>query len=156
MIPYGLSPDQFCQRYRRHLQRTTPTAISRLRVLLTCQLPEEPLTGEVQLFLGEDGLNAPEAWLYLHGENNKVDASDPGLFAGKALDLQLGLDCGPEFDAEYFGEDFGGVTLIADTLKSWFAECWWKAGGWSWPVPLTLAVHDEFGDGKRIALTEQA
>nr|WP_294972897.1 hypothetical protein [uncultured Pseudomonas sp.] len=156
MIPYGLSPDQFCQRYRRHLQRTTPATIDKLRTLLARALPDEPLTGEVQLFLGEDGLDVPEAWLYLSGENNKVDASDPTLFAGKAMDLQLGLQSIPEFDLAYFEGDFGGVTLMANTLKSWLAECWWKAGGWSWPVALTLAVHDGFDDGERIALTETA
>lgn len=156
MIPYGLSPDQFRTRYRRFLQRAAPDTIDKLRTLLQRRLPDESLTGEVQLFLGEDGLDMPEAWLYLSGENNKVDAADPGLFAGKALDLQLALENTPEFDAAYFGEDFDGVALIANTLKAWFAECWWKAGGWSWPVELTLAVHDEFGDGERVALTETA
>lgn len=156
MIPYGLSPEQFCLRYRRHLQRATPATIDRIRALLQRSLPEEPLAGEVQLFLGEDGQDTPEAWLYLSGANNKVDAADPGLFAGKALDMQLALGDGPDFDSAYFEEGFDGVTLIANTLKPWFAECWWKAGGWSWPVALTLAVHDGFGDGGRIALTERA
>ncbi|KJJ98823.1 hypothetical protein UB43_15835 [Pseudomonas sp. 21] len=154
MIPYGLSPEQFRTRYQRFLQRAAPVTIDKLRTLLQRSLPDESLTGEVQLFLGEDGLDSSEAWLYLRGENNKVDAADPGLFAGKALDLQLPLENTPEFDAAYFGEDFDGVALIANTLKAWFAECWWKAGGWSWPVALTLNVHDEFGDGERIALTE--
>ncbi|WP_259758946.1 hypothetical protein [Pseudomonas sp. GCEP-101] len=156
MIPYGLTPDQFCRRYRRYLQRSTPTTIAALRALLVRPLPDQPLRGDVQLFLGENGLDTPDAWLYLSGENNKVDASDPTLFAGKALDLQLGLEDAPEFDPAYFEEDFQGVALIANTLKSWFAECWWKAGGWSWPVALTLAVHDGFGDGERIPLTESA
>lgn len=156
MIPYGLNPDQFCRRYRRHLLRTSPATIEKIRVLLARPLPDEPLTGEVQLFLGEEGLDVPDAWLYLSGESNKVDSSDPSLFAGKSMDLKLCLEGGPEFDSAYFEEGFEGVALIADTLKSWFAECWWKAGGWSWPVALTLAIHDEFGDGERVALTESA
>ena len=55
----------------------------------------------------------------------------------------------------YFADGFGGVDLLADTLQAWFAECWWKAGGWAWPIPLWLHVHDGFGDGRGIALTER-
>ena len=77
------------------------------------------------------------------------------LTAGKALDLALGLGHAPDFDEAYFADGFGGVGLLADTLQAWFAECWWKAGGWAWPIPLWLHVHDGFGDGRGIALTER-
>ena len=43
MIPYGLTPDQFCRRYRRYLQRATPTTIAALRALLVRPLPDQPL-----------------------------------------------------------------------------------------------------------------
>ena len=54
-----------------------------------------------------------------------------------------------------FGGAFWLNILLADTLQAWFAECWWKAGGWAWPIPLWLHVHDGFGDGRGIALTER-
>jgi len=59
------------------------------------------------------------------------------------------------FDEGYFIDDeFGGLALAANALKAWVAECWWKAGGWSYPVPTAVVVHDGFGDGKSIALSE--
>lgn len=79
----------------------------------------------------------------------------PAPVPGKALDLALGLGHAPDFDEAYFADGFGGVDLLADTLQAWFAECWWKAGGWAWPIPLWLHVHDGFGDGRGIALTER-
>lgn len=91
MIPFGLSPEQFRERYRRDLQRAAPGVIQRLRELLRQPLEEGLRDGEIQLFLGEDGRDAAEAWLYLNGASNRVDASDPRLFPGKALDLALGL-----------------------------------------------------------------
>lgn len=155
MIPFGLSPEQFRERYRRDLQRAAPGVIQRLRELLRQPLEDGLRDGEIQLFLGEDGRDAAEAWLYLSGASNRVDASDPRLFPGKALDLALGLGHAPDFDEAYFADGFGGVDLLADTLKAWFAECWWKAGGWAWPIPLWLHVHDGFGDGRGIPLTER-
>lgn len=155
MIPFGLSPEQFRERYRRDLQRAAPGVIQHLRETLRQPLEEGLRDGEIQLFLGEDGRDAAEAWLYLNGASNRVDASDPRLFPGKALDLALGLGHAPDFDEAYFADGFGGVDLLADTLQAWFAECWWKAGGWAWPIPLWLHVHDGFGDGRGIALTER-
>ncbi|MCB2825696.1 hypothetical protein KQ897_15255, partial [Listeria monocytogenes] len=81
--------------------------------------------GEIQLFLGEDGRDAAEAWLYLNGASTRVDARDPRLFPGKALDLALGLGHAPDFGEAYFADGFGGVDLLADTLQAWVAECWW-------------------------------
>ncbi|HBO6997017.1 TPA: hypothetical protein L4975_002463, partial [Pseudomonas aeruginosa] len=65
MIPFGLSPEQFRERYRRDLQRAAPGVIQRLRELLRQPLEEGLRDGEIQLFLGEDGRDAAEAWLYL-------------------------------------------------------------------------------------------
>ncbi|MGA4817592.1 hypothetical protein ACPA9J_35320 [Pseudomonas aeruginosa] len=36
--------------------------------------------------------------MYLNGASNRVDASDPRLFPGKALDLALGTGHAPDFD----------------------------------------------------------
>lgn len=73
MIPFGLSPEQFRERYRRDLQRAAPGVIQRLRELLRQPLEEGLRDGEIQLFLGEDGRDAAEAWLYLNGASNRVE-----------------------------------------------------------------------------------
>ena len=32
--------------------------------------------------------------------------------------------------------------------------CWWKAGGWSYPLPATLDVAEGYGGATTIELTE--
>ncbi len=114
-----------------------------------------------EIFLDEYG-GAPSVYIYYRGENNKVDHKDETLFAGRSLDLELPLAALAEFDERYFisledGErEFPGLELAGNILKSWFAECWWKAGGWGYPLPTTVSVHDDWGDGSAIKLTETA
>lgn len=60
----------------------------------------------------------------------------------------------PDFDERYFESDeFPGIALQANSCKAWFAECWWKAGGWAYALPAEVVIHDDFGDGERIILT---
>ena len=156
MIPYGLTQEQFARRYRRWLDKASAGLIDELRTLLARTLPPTVTSAEVQLFLGDDGRDDPKAWLYFDGHDKKVDQSDHSIFPGRALEIRLGLGATPDFDGRYFeGGDFPGVDLQADSLKAWFAECWWKAGGWAYALPAALDVHDQFGDGERIALTER-
>ncbi|WP_200882016.1 hypothetical protein [Nitrincola sp. A-D6] len=71
------------------------------------------------------------------------------------MELSVGLENMEPFDERYFSdEEFNGLTLAANTIKYWFAECWWKAGGWSYAVPAKVWVHDGFGDGKAVELSE--
>lgn len=155
MIPFGLSKEQFQARYRRCLERASQHLIDELRKLLSIAVPDSVKGAEVQIFLGEDGLDTPTAWIYYRGENNKVDHSDPSIFPGRAMELSIGLENMEPFDERYFSdEEFNGLTLAANTTKHWFAECWWKAGGWSYTVPAKVWIHDGFGDGKAVELSE--
>lgn len=161
MVPFGLTESQFTTRYRRALERLSPTVIDTLRSLFNRQVNADVQKANIEVFLDEDA-GAPAVWIYYQGENNKVDNRDESLFAGRALDLELPLSALPAFDERYFvaqedGErEFPGLALAADTLKSWLAECWWKAGGWTYQIPTTLKVHDDWGDGTVIRLTEIA
>jgi hypothetical protein len=155
MVPFGLNEDRFCARYMRELERSSPATIAALRELIARQVEAGVSAAHFEIFLGEDG-SAPSVWAYYRGENNKVDRSDPRLFAGRSLDLELPLSKLSEFDERYFGEDFRGNYLSANLLKAWFAEMWWKAGGWMYTVPASLKVHDDLGDGSVLQLTEAA
>jgi len=154
MIPFGLNEDQFVKRYRGCLDRVSSGFIKSLQELFSKPVPETVTEAEVQIFLGDDGMEAPSAWIYYQGKNNKVDSSDPSIFPGKSLELPSFLQKMEDFDEEYYSEEFGGTYLIANISKAWLAECWWKAGGWSYPVPVKVWVHDEFGDGDSIDLSE--
>lgn len=148
MVPYGLNQTQFVSMYQRKLDHLSDQAINRFRDLLIVPVEPEVDATCLEIFLGEYG-NAPHVWAYWRGRNNKVDHKDPGLFPGKALELDLGLESLAEIDERYFvGPDqFPGFQLIAPLLSRWLAESWWKAGGWSYPVPTTLSVHDFGANG---------
>jgi len=119
---------------------------------------EDVRYASVEIFLDDYG-GAPSVWMYYRGENNKVDGQDQALFAGRSLDLELPLTDLTAFDQRYFfsaEQEFPGLHLAGNVMKSWFAECWWKAGGWCYPVPTLLKVHDDLGDGNLIQLTAAA
>jgi hypothetical protein len=156
MVPFGLTEAQFCTRYRRELDRISEQTISVVRALTARPANVDVQYADIEVFLDEYG-GAPSVWVYYLGENNKVDRNDQSIFAGRSLDLQLPLDRLADFDERYFlGEEFRGLFLAANVLKSWFSECWWKAGGWTYSVATRLKVHDDRGDGNVIRLTEIA
>ena len=122
MIPFGLSKEQFQTRYRRCLELASQHLIDELRKLFSISVPNSVKDAEVQIFLGEDGLDIPTAWIYYRGENNKVDHSDLSIFPGRAMELSVGLENIEPFDERYFSdEEFNGLTLAANIIKYWFA-----------------------------------
>ena len=161
MIPFGLTQPQFSARYRRELDHVSSSVIALLRSLFTRPVNPDVQVSNVEVFLDEYG-GAPNVWIHYRGKNNRVDHKSEELFAGRSLDLQLPLSALADFDERYFtslenGEaEFPGLMLAANILKSWFAECWWKAGGWAYSLPTTVTVHDDRGDGNVIQLTEVA
>lgn len=156
MVPFGLTQAQFLSRYRRCLDLASPHLILSLREFLSLPVPSSVKDAEVQVFFGDDGLSLPSVWIYFRGENNKVDHTDQSIFPGRSMELSVGLDKMDDFDENYFtAPNFGGLDVAANAVKSWFAECWWKAGGWSYSVPAKVMVHDGFGDGKPVELSDR-
>jgi len=143
MVPYGLNREQFVSMYRRKLDELSDQAIRVIANLLARPIGQGVDSAHVEIFLDEYG-GAPSIWTYWRGKNNKVDHVDPSLFPGRSLQIDLCLSPLAEIDEQYFvgQDDFPGLQLAASTISRWFAESWWKAGGWSYSVPTTLAVHD--------------
>ncbi|MDR6843042.1 hypothetical protein [Pseudoxanthomonas sacheonensis] len=143
MVPYGLNQEQFVSMYQRKLDRLSDQVISALRDLLAVPLGHGIDEAHLEVFPDDYG-GAPSIWAYWRGKNNKVDHGDQSLFPGRSLELDLDLRDLAEIDEQYFVEPdkFPGLQLTADLLSRWLAESWWKAGGWTYPVPVTLAVHD--------------
>jgi len=156
MVPFRLNQQQFSERYAKCLERISSTAIAYLRQHFTLTVQDGVDSAEVQIFVPEDDPYVAAAWIYYQGKDNRVDSSDPSLFAGRSLELAIGLDGLEEFDPRFYTtEKFGGRSIVGNALKAWLAECWWKAGGWSYPVQTSLYVHDGVGDGKSVRLTEK-
>ena len=155
MIPFKLNPAQFRERYQRGLERLSRTAIAALEAQLALPLGSGIERAELQVFVGEDDPHQPSVWIYYLGANNRVDAGDLSLFPGRSLELPLGLDDLEQFSERYFSDEkFGGLDIVAQVLSAWLAECWWKAGGWRHAVPVLLQVHDGYGGGKPLPLTD--
>lgn len=129
--------------YQRKLDRLSKQAIAAVRELLAVPVAPGVDGMHVEIFLDEYG-GAPSVWAYWRGPNNKVDRSDTTLFPGRSVELSLGLESLSEVDARYFAdpEEFPGTELAVSLLSRWLAECWWKAGGWTYPVPASLEIHD--------------
>jgi hypothetical protein len=147
MIPFGLTSEQFSHRLRRSLNGLSNKSIQSVRGLLNEPILDAVRCIEFQVFVDADNYGSPSIWLYFVGDNMKSSEI--------SRELPLNLDELEEVDERYFTSfDFGGVSMMANALKTWFAESWWKAGGWDYGVPVVLDVHDGYGDGQKIQLTE--
>ncbi|MBA5635513.1 hypothetical protein H3H37_00320 [Duganella sp. LX20W] len=131
----------------RSLDGLSGHSIQCIRSFLNEPLSVAVRSVEFQLFVDAENYGAPSIWAYFVGDDLKTSE--------RSCEMALNLDELEELDGRYFTDfKFGGVNLIADVLKSWFADCWLKAGGWGFGVPAVLDVHDGFGDGRRIQLTK--
>jgi hypothetical protein len=159
MIPFGLSPQQFSDRYHRCLDKSTLTTIQTLKALFAMPVPPDVASARVEIFMGESGNETPSVWIYYSGENNKVDNQINNhvstISAGRAMDLALNLEIDGFHEKYYAGDDYqkNSIGLIANLVKTWFAQCWWKAGGWDYQVPAAVWVHDAFDGGTCTELT---
>jgi hypothetical protein len=153
-IPFGLKPDQFAKRFRGLLDKHSNALLAELRKVVATTVGNGVTAATVEIFLDEYGERGPGVGMYFDGEGKKVDHTDPSIFAGRHLPLAEYLRELPSFDRRYFSaEDFRALDLQADVTKAWLAEWWWKAGGWDYPLPVEVAVHDDFGNGERILLS---
>jgi len=155
MVPFGLTSEQFSSRFLKSLEKKSPSFIDSLKKLFSVSIPDTVKSAQVQIFIGDDCMETPSAWIYYEGGDKKIDHSDPSIFAGKSLELLSGDYSIPDFDEEYYlDEDFSAGNLIANLTKQWLAECWWKAGGWDYPISVEVWVHDDHGDGMPIQLSK--
>lgn len=154
MIPFGLTTDQFATRSRGLLEKHSPALITELREVFAVPIGEAVTSASVVIFLDDPGVGGPSIGLYFDGRNKKVDSSDPTIFPGRVLMIAEYLRELPTFDPSYFSDDeFGALDIQTNVTKQWFAEWWWKAGGWDYPLPVDVSVHDGYGDGESIQLS---
>jgi hypothetical protein len=155
MIPFRLTQPQFRERYAKCLAKRSPQSIATLRHLFALPIGADVERAEIRVFVGDENPYTPSVWIYYTGQHNKVDNVDASVFAGRSMQLALGLDELETFNDRFFtDEKFGGLDIVAATLTAWVAECWWKAGGWSYPLPAALDVAEGYGGATAIKLTE--
>ena len=97
----------------------------------------------------------PNVWFYLNGKDKKVGSDKSGFYAGNAWDFYT-VDNIPTFghgeNERFETTDYSNV--LADIVIKWFSECWWKAGGWYYPVPATICGHEGAGYLRTMILTK--
>jgi hypothetical protein len=152
-IPFGLSAEQFAARFCGQLEKHSAALIAELRSVLMKPIGQGVTSASIEIFLDADGETGPSFGIYFDGKNKKVDHSDPSIFPGRHLALAEYVRELQPFDPRYYSDyDFGALNIQGDVCKTWFAEWWWKAGGWSYPLRVDVVVHDAYGDGNGILL----
>jgi hypothetical protein len=156
-IPFGLTPKQFAARFRGLLEKHSQTLLAELRKIFAMPIGAGVKSAHVEIFLDEESETGPSVGIYFDGKDKKVDDTDLSIFPGRTLMFAEYLHNLPSFDLKYFSDDnFKALDIQADVVKAWFAEWWWKSGGWDYPLPVDVAVHDDYGDGQPIPLTSSS
>lgn len=151
MIPFKLNQQQFANRFRGILEGLSLDLIAELRKII--QSPPKATDikeANIQLFVDYECELVLSAWLYIESKYLKTSEKSQEIVIFDS-DFYKKAD----FSPEYFINDFGGLDLMADELRLWVSECWWKAGGWDYPICTYLNVHDDFGNGDIIQLTRK-
>lgn len=92
-----------------------------------------------------------EFWLMVDGEGRPVLSHDDTIYAGGAFKLFHHLRV-PTFDVAARSEP-DVAELVAEWAADFFAECWFKAGGWKHPLPVCMRVK---GSEDEVPLTRVA
>lgn len=110
----------------RSLDGLSDQSVQCIRDFLRQPLSAAVLSVEFQLFVDAENYGAPSIFAYFIGDNLKTSE--------RSCEIPLNLNELEELDDRYFTDfKFGGVNLIADVFKSWFAELveGWRLGVWS-------------------------
>ena len=144
-LPEGLSEKTICDAYKKEMSRHSNKLIQEVRNFICTPIADDVKDATVEVFPDEYGDGSVSIGFYLNGITTKHIK-----FAEYANDLPL-------IDTQaYIEEDIHVAHLVVDLVKQWFAECWYKAGGWDYPLLVTLSGHDGFGNSDVINLTSKS
>lgn len=144
-LPNGLPEDAIENVFREELEKHSNTLIDEIKEFLSAPLSDQVIEGSVEVFSDEycDGYTG--IGLYL-----KEKATKHYPFADYVRNLP-GIDV-----HSYMEEDIYIPDIVVDLVKDWFSECWFKAGGWDFPLALEISGHDGYGNGRAIKLTKSS
>lgn len=133
--------DDFDREFRGHIERHTSALVSALRAIITAPPP-----AEVKLLAFEVEPYWDQFPIYLHAMD---DASPDETYFDPPFSGQLLEDAGvliPDGAIDQDDYEDAGVATIesgARVLAEWFGECWYAAGGASFPAPAYINLHDD-------------
>jgi hypothetical protein len=139
-LPKGMPLQSIQRAYIKEIERHSNELISEIKSFLSKTADSDFKSAHIEIFPDEYGEGCTSIGLYLFSNVSKHIPLAQYLNDLPIIDI----DDDPE-------ENIPG--LIVDIVKQWFAECWWKAGGWDFPIPVVLSGHEGFGNGELIQLT---
>jgi hypothetical protein len=155
-LPSTLTERQIVDVYRRLLDARTAILIDAFRTLLARPRTKEVERATMAVFPDEYGDGFVNVGLSFAGSAVRTASDDATIFAGAHVSLGEGVERLPFIDVgAYHDRDIPLANMVVDLIKGWCAECWWKAGGYDYDIPVILVGHDGFGDGEIIPLTEK-
>jgi archaellum biogenesis protein FlaJ (TadC family) len=143
----------------KYLEQKEAELLEILVNLFQMPLREDITSADTVIFMDEDCESIASVWIYYDGKNKKIDKNDKSLFPGRSLEIinlsnpQNDLILRQISDISESEEKFEYLDALANLVKNWFADVWKKADGENYPLPVALAVHDDFGDGKVVKLS---
>ena len=144
-LPNGLPEKVIKDAYDKELSRHSNQLIQEIRDFIKEPISSETKDATVEIFPDEYGDGHASIGLYLNGVTTKHIE-----FASYAKDLPL-------IDIQSYNEnDIYVADLVVDLVKYWFAECWYKACGWDYPLAISVYGHEGFGEGNVIDITSKS
>lgn len=141
-LPDDLSEKVIANAILGELNKHSKQLIDEISEFTKQLIPKGVHSATVEVFPDEYGDGFVEIGFYFAG-----DVNTHIVFAEYANDLPL-------VDTLSYEDKFSIPDLVVDLIKQWFAESWWKAGGWQYPIPILLYGHEDFGNGSSIKLTK--
>ncbi len=141
--------EQFQEEVRNHLDKLTDQLVPVLKQLVEYSYVPEVKSLDFEVFCDGFTEGFPvraffmdeencEYFIYVDGQAQYPGAIDPDL-------LEIESVYTVDLEEKYLeqDEDLDTFTAAGELLITWFAECWKKAGGLSFPLQARIALHDD-------------
>ena len=156
-LPENLSSGAIENIYIQHVDGYTDRLIDELHDYIIAVKSSDidlnnDLDSDIEFVVDEDPLDANPACL------DDLDDKNPlplvSIFGEDPLickDFVRFIDDFPEIDnSHYLDNDIFVQSIINSIIYDWFSDCWYKAGGWYFPLPGVLFSGAHGEDPKRL------
>ncbi len=152
-LPPNIPDKKIEEIYRQELEKLSDGLIDQLHEFIKI-IPEYCVdSAEFLVFPDEYCQGDAYIQMYFKGKKKKIDKNDKRLLAGQSLEMYSNFKSLPTLNLNAY-KNINFPDLLTDLIIEWFAECWWKAGGWYYPIPVEIFGGEGFGCGEIITLTK--
>lgn len=146
IVPFGLSGAHLFGVFRGFLRRHSHELYDELKTLLSKPLAPEVQSARLAIFADDADDGFVSVVLQVSGRAKLPDPLLDVIQSGQTIPLCEYLVGMPHIDVAYRKAGIDVADIVADALREWLTEWWWKAGGWDFPIPIATWVHGDFGE----------